>query len=348
MTRTFLSPSEIESLVKPFVNSRVGLMAEAIELTRTHGHPDICVYSSDLSKIQRLHEHLYMPSRSSGIGGAGSAALRDIARIKSYCEAMERYSNVVYDQKSVIVASRNELGEAAVDLTSFAQGSPQEYQYPHPRNIFVPPNNGLPIRWVRGYSLTTGDEKFVPFISVYVGAPYEFPGESFMVPISTGSALAASYEQAIVSGICEVIERDALMITWLQSLPLPQIETNEIDDPEFRDRLERVERGGLQQYFFDATLDLGIPTIYALQINPQSRVAALVMASTKLDPVQAMIRVMDEAAPSRMAISNWMNDAKFNPDEFHACLPLTFCLKANESARLPIFHTALPTTFTKI
>jgi ribosomal protein S12 methylthiotransferase accessory factor len=316
-TRTFLSPEEIESLVKPFVNNRVGLMAEAVELVRPHGHPDICVYSADLSKMQRLHEHLYMPSRSTGIGGAGSSAQRDVARAKCYCEALERYSNVVYDAKRVIVASRKELGDAAVDLTSFAQGSAQEYQSTHERNIFVPPNNNLPIRWVPGYSLITGEERFVPFVSVYVGAPYQYPGESFMLPISTGSALAASYEQAIVSGICEVVERDALMITWLQSLPLPHINAAEVDHPDFQDRLQRIERGGVKQYFFDATLDLGIPTIYALQINPQARVAALVMASTKLDPIQAMIRVMDEAAPSRLAISNWTNAPhRFKPEDF--------------------------------
>jgi len=317
MVRAFLTPEEIEAAIEPFVNNRTGIMAGAFELQKPSGYPDICVYSSDVSNVAVLHDNVYLPRRASSIGGAGSSTQRNLALTKAYCEALERYCNVVYDPASVIVASRDELGDAAIDLNLFAQGSADEYQFPHPRNIFAPPDNSKPLRWLRGYSLITGKPIYVPFMAVYISSPYIYPAEAFITPISTGSALAASYEQAIISGLCEVIERDALMITWLQELPLPRIDVSTLRDPEFQERLKRVEAAGLKQVFFDASLDLGVSTIYALQINPSAQVAGLVMASTKLDPVQAMIRVMDESAPSRIAITHWThNESSFDPQDF--------------------------------
>jgi ribosomal protein S12 methylthiotransferase accessory factor len=66
--------------------------------------------------------------------------------------------------------------------------------------------------------------------------------------------------------------------------------------------MRRVERAGVRQIFFDATTDLGVATIYALQIAPNSPLYALLMAATRLRPSDTLSKVIEEAAGSRFGL----------------------------------------------
>ncbi|MCA9976346.1 MAG: YcaO-like family protein [Anaerolineales bacterium] len=323
MRKAFLTPTEILERVEPFVGGRTGLIGSSMELPLTSGNPEVCVYSSYTANLNQLSDDILILSEDGlALSGAGSSTNRTLARTKAFCEALERYCTATFNGKDVIVATRDELGESAVDLRLFARGSAAEYQ--HPRNYLVAPSNQERMRWVQGYSLITGEPTWVPMAAVYLSSPFQYPGEAFTLPITTGCALAASYEQATISGICEVIERDALMLTWLQQLPLPQIDVSGCQDPGFWDRMARVERAGIQQYFFDATTDLGVSTVYALQIAPDSDLAVLVMAATRLDPAQAISKVIDEASSGRLALEQLRKQPPpYDADDFYTFTTLT-------------------------
>jgi len=138
---------------------------------------------------------------------------------------------------------------------------------------------------------------------VYLYAGMEGPGERFWFPISTGCAAHTSLESALLAGILEVIERDAISVTWLQQLPLPRIELDCLPSPlaSFWDRYQRSCRD-LEYIFFDATTDIGIPTVYGLQISPANkRVTTLVSCSTSLNPAEAVGGAIREMAAGRVA-----------------------------------------------
>ncbi len=323
MRKAFLTPTEILEKVEPFVGGRTGLIGSSLELPLTSGNPEICVYSSYTANVNQLSDDILILSEDGlALSGAGSSANRTLARTKAFCEALERYCTATFNAKEIIVATRDDLGESAVDLRLFARGADAEYQ--HPRNYLVAPSNRERMRWVQGYSLISGKPCWLPMAAVYLSSPFQYPGEAFTLPITTGCALAASYEQATISGICEVIERDALMLTWLQQLPLPQIDVSGCQDPSFWERMARVERAGIQQYFFDATTDLGVSTVYALQVAPASDLAVLVMAATRLDPVQAISKVIDEASSGRLALEQLRKQPPpYNANDYYTFTTLT-------------------------
>lgn len=63
------------------------------------------------------------------------------------------------------------------------------------------------------------------------------------------------------------------------------------------------KNGNIKQYLFNGTTDLGIPTIYSLQLTPYNKkLAALIMCATDLNPQKAINKVMREAASSRIAM----------------------------------------------
>lgn len=323
MRKAFLSPTEILERVEPFVGGRTGLIGSSLELPLTSGNPEICIYSSYVANMNELSDDILILSEDGlALSGTGSSTDRTLARTKAFCEALERYCTASFNSQEIIVATRDDLGEDAVDLRLFAQGADAEYE--HPRNYLVPPSNKKQMRWVQGYSLVSGELRWLPMAAVYLSSPFQYPGEAFTLPITTGCALAASYEQATISGICEVIERDALMLTWLQRLPLPQIDVSGCQDPAFWDRMARVERAGIKQYFFDATTDLGVSTVYALQVAPASDLAMLVMAATRLDPMQAISKVIDEASSGRLALEQLRKQPPpYNPDDYYTFTSLT-------------------------
>jgi len=137
----------------------------------------------------------------------------------------------------------------------------------------------------------------------YLYAGFVSREERLCLPITTGCAGHTSYERAILAGIYEVVERDAISLTWLQQLALPRIEVDDIA-PELASYWERYQRSSkeLEYHFFDATTELGIPTIYGLQVSKvDKRFTTLVSCSTAHSFVEALVKVMRDMAACRIA-----------------------------------------------
>ena len=323
MKNGYLSAEEILERTAHLIGGRTGLIEPPVEIRLEGGNPEVLVYTSMLSALDKAAPHIQLQSQDGlPMAGSGSSTTRDYAKAKAICEALERYCNISYDNNKVVVAKASELGDDAVDLDTFPVGSDEEYANPSASHFR--PRTDKNMRWYKCYSLTAGKEVWVPFSSVYISTPFSYSAEAFTVPISTGSAIAGNYERAVVSGALEVMERDALSITWLQSLPLKKIDYSGCTNPEFWQRLHSIESSGIEQTFYDATMDYGLPTVYALQKAEHSDLNLLVMAATRFNMEDAMIRVMDEACSSRTALEHLVRKPKlYNPDDFSTFTRLT-------------------------
>lgn len=266
--------------------------------------PNFVTRLAGLGRIGELNAGSYDRPQASrctaAAAGAGTDIEGDRALFLAVAEGLERYSASTYRNDQFLWASGAELGADAVDLDSIPRCSQRELS-----SRLCPlsaPTKHEAIRWVRGVSLSDGRVTYLPAVMVYLHIRAHTPAERIWLPISTGCAAHDTYENALVSAILEVVERDAISIVWLQKLQLPRIE---IDDPSSVgpswDRLQRSSRD-LEYAFFDATTDLGFPTIYALQFAPaDSLAAALVSCATDLSPSAAIAKVIRDMAAVRQA-----------------------------------------------
>lgn len=216
-------------------------------------------------------------------------------------EAFERYSTAVYNSDQFVSASAEELGSDALDLDTIPRLSKAELL--HPRCPLLEPTKKSPLRWVRGISLLDGRQVYLPACMVYLYTGISTPAERIYIPITTGCAAHTSLEQALLGAICEVVERDAISLTWLQKLPLPRVDVGSIP-PELASAWERYEQSckDLEYVFFDGTLDVGIPTIYALSISRANRqVTTLVACATALNAPEALAKVIRDLFQIRVA-----------------------------------------------
>lgn len=234
------------------------------------------------------------------IGGAGSGDNAEISCLRAVAEAAERYATAVYHEEEICVASANELGDAALDYRRWPKCSIEEYA--NPNCPLKPFNPNAPIRWIQGYSVISQKPMWLPLVMSHILFEQR-PEEMFWLPITTGVAAHTNTAQAAVSAICELIERDAIALTWLAKLTHPQIAFDTPVPKSFANDFNALTKLPLRQHFLDATSDFGVPIVYSIQfMDGHPSISNFVGCSVDFDPWNACAKVIREAANGRTGL----------------------------------------------
>jgi ribosomal protein S12 methylthiotransferase accessory factor len=120
-------------------------------------------------------------------------------------------------------------------------------------------------------------------------------GARIVQPVSTGLACHVSPTEAVLGGLCEVIERDAFMLTWQARMSHPHIRIETLSDANL-DLVQRFERTGIAVKLLDITLDTGVPTIMTVLQCASPQAPPLVFATSAApDPEGAVRKSLEEA-----------------------------------------------------
>lgn len=267
--------------------------------------PQFTVFSGNLGHLTLTCPSIMLADgqKVNFLGGGGSDEDPELALVRCVAESAERYANSVQNDETHISASANELGTEALDLDTLPKCSATELA--DPKCPVRPAVKDQPIRWVKGVSLTRGGSAiYVPKVLTHLYVT-PAPAEMFNVPISTGVAIHTSLAKALVSAINEVIERDAIAITWLARLRLPRIDIDCQVPSQHKEKFRRLHKSLLKSYFFDATSDLGVPTAYSvLTLDAHPHLARFVSCSTEFSMMEACAKIIREAAAGRTAFED--------------------------------------------
>jgi ribosomal protein S12 methylthiotransferase accessory factor len=281
-----------------------GLIRRVIPLPPAPGEPAYSVCAAELGDLSQV-----LPSVAAATGGrstrgqvdgAGGGIETARATTIAIAEALERYSSCVYSEEQFLWETADTLGDAALDLDTVPRCSTAELA--HPQCPVRAPDHRSPIRWVLGVSLHSGRLRWVPAMLTYLHIAPMSPAERFALPISTGCAAHPDPVTAVLNAVNEVIERDAISLTWLQRLELPRLELDACSS-ELRDFLDVAAGRDVHPHLFDATTDVGVPTVYCVAVadhHPTCR--TIVTCATDVDPQRAVTKVLREAASGRIAL----------------------------------------------
>jgi len=283
----------LADIIPEVVDSRVGIVSAVTELPRDAGAPDFFhFYAQACNTIAFTRQVNFYAA-----GGASSE--RDLAVAKAIGEAVERYCGAIYDVEQLPLYTRDEAPFPCVDPALFAHYNDEQYAssgFP-----FVRFDDFTPVRWVRAFDALTLEDIFVPAAKVYVPYTYYLGSGDAPIgqPISTGLACHMSPAEAALSGICEVIERDAVTLMWQANISPPQLRVETLSDENY-DLVKRYECTGARVVMFDITTDTGVPTILSVLLHSSTEQPALVVAaSTSLDPEEAVRKSLEELAHTR-------------------------------------------------
>lgn len=211
-----------------------------------------------------------------GGGQAGFGRTADYAeaeRVALY-EAVERHAGMRPRRVATVVeASYAELGDRALDPTRL--GLP-DHESPH----VVPYDPGVTTRWVHGWSYTRGRPVLVPEHVAYWG----YGERRFVDETSNGCGTGNSLTEAVLYGLFEVAERDAFLKAWYERTPLRSLRVRDDVTAHIADRLDQL---GYRLELYDATNDLGVPSVLSLARSPRQP-HAFFAAGAGLDPDAAM------------------------------------------------------------
>lgn len=234
-------------------------------------------------------------------GAAGFSRVEALAAALG--ELVERYCMRLYDAGALIVGSYRDLknhhellepdrarlhSREQVDTWRARSGDPTRYRF------F---DEDTPVGWTWGYSLTRERWLLIPAALVYI--PYHARrGEAHIGWCSsTGLASGNTLEEAILSGLYECVERDAFTICWLNCVMPRRII---VDDPRV-DTLLRERFGvghpAVDLRLFDTTLDIPIPSVFALMRRPlEFGPSVAAGAAARLSQHAALRKALIEAA----------------------------------------------------
>jgi YcaO-like protein with predicted kinase domain len=168
-----------------------------------------------------------------------------------------------------------------------------------------------PLPWTEGVDLLGDEPVWVPYELVHANACLpRVPGSGCFVCSTNGLAAGNTLAEAIVHGLCEVVERDACAL-WERSSPqqraATQLDLDSIDDPACRELLARLDDAGVDVLLWDVTSDLSLPVYRAIIVDRQTDpvlapIPGAFGAGCHPVPAVALSRTLTEAAQSRLTI----------------------------------------------
>ena len=258
-------------LVKDYLDDRTGIMNGKMEDFRLP-FADVLVN---------------MPLFGADEGVAGRSNSYEISELTAILEGLERYCGVEPQGKRKKVRdSYHHLKQIA--LNPARVGLHDQEQYAKPHFPFKPFHPNDPMNWVWGYSFLQERPILVPELLAYYSLGIN--GEGFVYETSNGCALGGSMEEAIFHGIMEIVERDSFLITWYAQLSIPPLDLHSANDKELELMVDRIrEVQGYDVYFYNSTMEHGIPSVWAVAKNRRSTGVNLICAAgANPDPVRAI------------------------------------------------------------
>jgi ribosomal protein S12 methylthiotransferase accessory factor len=279
-------PKEVLKRLIKIVDSKTGIVRALIEQARRNDERKLFSYAAWLCNTS-----LFSEVNVQRFGG-GVSINRETAMLKALGEAIERYCLSVYKLKDFPLFSYNEINEQALDPRKVVSFSDQ--QLSSDRFMRFRFNKNTKFRWVMGYSLTRHKPIYVPAQLVYFYHVEEEPIIRF--PDSNGAASWPSLAGAVRQGICEVVERDAIMINYLNKLPRERVEIENIQNDTIVELRRIHEKYEFELYVYDLTTDIPISTMLSILIDRSGVGPAVVVGTaSNLDPYTAIISSIEGA-----------------------------------------------------
>src|SRR5581483_3326633 len=194
-------------------------------------------------------------------------------------------------------------GEEAVDPERFALFSADQHR--RPAFPFGPFRRDTPVGWVDGFSLPDGRPAYLPAQLVFM--PWERRlGREVRIghATSSGLACAATLEEATLTGLLELVERDAFMLVWHNRLSLPLL------DWSGDDAIARIDRRyfaptRLRYSAVDLSVFLDVPTVLGVVHGPAGSLGALGVGAAGATRIEVAWR---KALAEAFSVRRWVRD----------------------------------------
>jgi ribosomal protein S12 methylthiotransferase accessory factor len=199
------------------VSPKVGVIRNVSRIQRGADQPNPpVIYQATVAHF----DHRMAPARERQSAGKGVTDREAMAG--AIGEALERYCAAHFNAQATRQLAWDAVKANAVSPPECVLYSERQYaQRGFPYHRWDPAET---VTWSVARELPHGRNALVPASLVYLGIPGFRREDAFTPPTSNGLAAGADLERATLSGLCELVERDAFLVTWMARLPAPEVD----------------------------------------------------------------------------------------------------------------------------
>jgi ribosomal protein S12 methylthiotransferase accessory factor len=303
---------------RAILSPRLGIVEDYWNSPPFNDEPKFFHITAKLRLPSGIRKFLEQTEEESLASVGGCSLHKERALWKAAGEAVERKS--LFPSKSlsrVFKAFRGFGQNEAVDPNDIAVGTERS----------CADRKGFNLEWIPGFRVATGEAVWIPSQLVYV--PHIFRrGETIIrTPITTGAAFSSSLDGAVITGLCEVIERDAFMVAWLRQLQLTRIDLSRFKFSGetgrlLRETLKSCARYRLETDFYALPSDTTLRCILAV-VQDESTIGPpfTLGARAHWDTYSAILGALEEANQLRPWLRRLRLNAENSPEHNHVQLP---------------------------
>jgi YcaO-like protein with predicted kinase domain len=242
----------------------------------------------------------------------GKGQTIDQAKASGLCEALERYCSASWDHSKIICSDYQSIKDIAVKpdwIDFFTEDHLQKFINTTKDTVLAESlinnmklcafNEGLLLDWTWGYSLKMNSPVLVPAASAFLYFTPSAGCYSCNQMGTNGLSLGNNFEEAILQGFYEMIERDAIMIFIRNPVMLPDVDISTFKSDFIYNVLKNCEKAKLELVVKDFSTDLGIPTFCAQLFDKYEEPGYMWGFGSHLDPQIALNRSVTEAFQGR-------------------------------------------------
>jgi ribosomal protein S12 methylthiotransferase accessory factor len=237
-------------------------------------------------------------------GNSGKGITLEEAQTSALGEAVERYSGARWDVGEIIYAQRGDLEGENLDprrLVLYAANQYADLPY-------APYTDEATMGWVQARSLVRESRVWVPALAVFMNYQPATEAERICPITSNGLAAGSTLLDAILKATCEVLERDAFMLTWLNRLPCRRIAVGDHPQADVVKMCEAYRRRQVEMQLYLLATDHPCYVFAALGVRGEGAdgPAVLVGLGADLDPARAARQALLEVAQTRPVMRQQM------------------------------------------
>lgn len=280
--------SQLEKLMK-LVSPRVGLIRRLTRLTRNAEEPNPpVIYQALLSHFN------FRTATELERSGGGKGETETQSRLSAIGEALERYCAHHYHPswfRRAPFAAIHQPGDQAAGQSALSPADCvlfSEEQYNRPGFPYVRFDPWQTMSWLRGWTLPERRELWVPAALTFLNYFGDTPQEYLCSSTSNGLAAGPDLESALLGGFYELVERDAMIVNWMNRLPAPRVDCGALGGLS-QTIIRHYRRSGIEVVVFHLATDIPIPVMMAMAIDRSGRgPAAVAGLGCDLNPAQAI------------------------------------------------------------
>lgn len=240
------------------------------------------------------------------IYGLGVSLDEPLARAAAVGELMERTCAVAPPAPGHALRGKAcDLPAPSTGLTIFRSLAPRQMRrFPAARHL----RDDTEVEWCRARSLIAGHNVLVPAALMHFEYGGKAPNDCFPELVGTGFACGETLEDAVLAGIREWIERDALVSAWHNRIPLQRLTCTGLDlDP----KPFSPDSSTLSVYAVPT--DLASPVVVAVSTHPVGPPCLTFGAACGPTQLAAAVKAAGEACLLRHLLRHRANDAFAGP-----------------------------------